>query len=105
MACVKSDGTISASAISILKALHGVTLSPGEIAQETGLPFFRVRSSLRELEESGLVIQVSADAYTISPLGEACLQEQEGATHEEGGAGSEPRGPDSGPILPGEDMT
>ena len=54
MGCVNPDGTLSSQAESILKAL----VSPKEleeVARETGLPLYRVRSAVRELSGADLV--------------------------------------------------
>jgi len=54
MGCVNPDGALSSQAESILKALA----SPKEledVARETGLPLYRVRSAVRELTEADLV--------------------------------------------------
>jgi DNA-binding IclR family transcriptional regulator len=56
MACISSDGTLSASGQALLKAVeHPATAE--EVAAATGLPLFRVRSGLRELEGAGMVSQ------------------------------------------------
>ena len=54
MACVNSDGTISPSARRFLEVLREPAPAD-ELAKTTGFPMFRVRSALREMEESGLV--------------------------------------------------
>lgn len=54
MGCVNPDGTLSTQAQSILKALVNPS-ELSEVARETGLPLYRVRSAARELTESNLV--------------------------------------------------
>ena len=54
MACVNPDGTITPTAKSLLQGLTE-PLAPETIASKLGVPLFRVRSSLRELETAGLV--------------------------------------------------
>jgi DNA-binding IclR family transcriptional regulator len=54
MACVNPDGTLSASAASILKALAS-SADLDEVARTTGLPLFRVRAAVRELSQAQLV--------------------------------------------------
>lgn len=54
MGCVQPDGTLSASAASILKAVASAA-DVEEVAGETGLPLFRVRAAMRELAEADLV--------------------------------------------------
>jgi predicted transcriptional regulator len=67
MACVNADGTITATAKALLKSLEA-PLRAEEIAAQLGLPLFRVRSSLREMLEAGLVVQ-QVDRYLISEEG------------------------------------
>ena len=56
MACVNSSGEITASARQILIALReAVPLS--QVAGQTGLPLYRIRSAMRELSEAGLVAE------------------------------------------------
>ena len=59
MACVNSDGTISPSARRFLEVLREPAPAD-ELAKTTGFPMFRVRSALREMEESGLVSRRTA---------------------------------------------
>jgi predicted transcriptional regulator len=67
MACVNPDGTISPSAKALLKALE-TPLSAEEVSGRLGQPLFRVRSSLREMLEAGLVI-AQGDKYQASEEG------------------------------------
>jgi predicted transcriptional regulator len=67
MACVSADGTITATAKALLKSLE-IPLSAEEIAGKMGLPLFRVRGSLREMVEAGLVV-VQGDKYQASEEG------------------------------------
>jgi predicted transcriptional regulator len=68
MACISPDGKPTESGSKMLRALQAGSKSPEEVAQETGLPLFRVRSGLRELAEAGLVSQ-KGDKYELSPKG------------------------------------
>jgi predicted transcriptional regulator len=43
-------------------------VTDAEIAQATGLPLFRIRSSLRELVSAGL-LQKDADRYVVTESG------------------------------------
>jgi DNA-binding IclR family transcriptional regulator len=71
MACVNADGTLTASATSVLKALQtGGTAA--DVAQHVGLPLYRVRSSLRELVEAGLLSEQNGH-YTLTDSGKARL--------------------------------
>jgi predicted transcriptional regulator len=57
MACISPDGKPTESGSKMLRALQAGSKSPEEVAQETGLPLFRVRSGLRELSQAGLAIE------------------------------------------------
>ena len=57
MACVNPDGTLSASAASILRALASAA-DLDEAARATGLPLFRVKAGVRELSQAKLVEEV-----------------------------------------------
>jgi predicted transcriptional regulator len=67
MACVNADGTITATAKALLKSLE-TPLGVEEIAARLGSPLFKVRSSLREMLEAGLVV-VQGDKYQASEEG------------------------------------
>jgi len=67
MACVSADGTITPTAKALLKLLEA-PLRAEEIAVRLGSPLFKVRSSLRELSEAGLVI-VQGDKYQTTEEG------------------------------------
>lgn len=68
MACVSPDGKPTESGTKMLRALQAGLKSAEEIAQNAGLPLFRVRSGLRELVQAGLVDQ-KEDKYTLSQKG------------------------------------
>jgi len=68
MACISPDGKPTESGTKMLRALQAGLKSPEEIAQQAGLPLFRVRSGLRELAQAGLVIQ-DGDRYELSAQG------------------------------------
>jgi DNA-binding IclR family transcriptional regulator len=68
MACISPDGKPTESGTKMLRALESGLGSPEEIARNTGLPLFRVRSGLRELTEAGLTSQ-KGDVYELSPEG------------------------------------
>jgi predicted transcriptional regulator len=59
MACITADGSLTEQARAVLKAL-----TPGrrveEVAAQAGLPLYRVRSSVRELVQAGLVEETNA---------------------------------------------
>jgi DNA-binding IclR family transcriptional regulator len=52
----------------MLRALQAGLKSPEEVARETGLPLFKVRSGLRELSQAGLADQ-KEDRYKLSEKG------------------------------------
>jgi predicted transcriptional regulator len=68
MACVSPDGKPTESGSKMLRALQAGSKSPEEIAKNTGLPLFRVRSGLRELTQAGLADQ-KEDSYKLSEKG------------------------------------
>jgi predicted transcriptional regulator len=57
----------------MLRALQAGLGSPEEIAKDTGLPLFRVRSGLRELTQAGLANQ-KEDEYTLSEKGAGLIK-------------------------------
>ena len=67
MACVNPDGTLTASATQLLKALTA-PLTAEEISQKLQRPLFKVRSSIREMTESGLVA-ADGDRFSITEEG------------------------------------
>ena len=68
MACISPDGKSTESDTKMLRALQAGLGSPEEIAKDTGLPLFRVRSGLRELTQAGLAKQRD-DKYELSEKG------------------------------------
>jgi len=67
MACINPDGSLTPSALAVLRALE-TPATPAEIAQKAGLPLFRVRGSLRELVEAGLLAEREG-IYSLTPQG------------------------------------
>ena len=68
MACISPDGKPTESGVKMLRALKSGLGSPEEIAQNVGLPLFRVRSGLREIAQAGLATETSSK-YTIIEKG------------------------------------
>jgi DNA-binding IclR family transcriptional regulator len=68
MACISPDGKPTESGAKMLRALRAKIGSAEEVAQKAGLPLFRVRSGLRELEQAGLVSQ-KGEQYELSAKG------------------------------------
>jgi len=73
MACISPDGKPTESGSKMLRALKAGLGAPEEIAKETSLPLFRVRSGLRELAEAGLA-KPKGDGYEISEQGAKLLK-------------------------------
>jgi predicted transcriptional regulator len=73
MACISPDGKPTESGTKMLRALQAGLKSPEEIAKDSGLPLFRVRSGLRELTQAGLADQ-KEDKYKLSEKGAALIK-------------------------------
>jgi predicted transcriptional regulator len=73
MACISSDGKPTESGTKMLRAVKSGQGVAEEIAKGTGLPLFRVRSGLRELNQAGLVVE-KAGKYEITEKGAALVQ-------------------------------
>ncbi len=71
MACINSDGSLSASARAILDAAR-TSSTPEQLGRTTGLSLYRVRGGLRELVNAGL-IQESRGLYQLTEAGDARL--------------------------------
>ncbi|MEA3485625.1 MAG: hypothetical protein U9R03_02835 [Candidatus Aerophobetes bacterium] len=68
MACINPDGTLTSSGKKILSALSSpATLE--KVAKSTKLPLFRIRSSIREMLEAGLVKE-EKNRYLATKLGQ-----------------------------------
>lgn len=63
MACVNADGSLTNSALELLK-LATQPVSPERISKELGTPLFKVRASLREMLAAGLVVERQAGYQT-----------------------------------------
>ncbi len=63
MACVNADGSLTSSALNLLK-LATEPVSPEGISKELGTPLFKVRASLREMLAAGLVVERQAGYQT-----------------------------------------
>lgn len=73
MPCVSSDGKPTSTGMALLKSLKNGALSPEEITIKTSQPLFRVRSGLRELENSGF-IEETEKKYRLSEAGKKAVQ-------------------------------
>lgn len=67
MGCINPDGTLAPSARTVLEFLK-LPKTPVEVAQHTGMPMYRVRMSLRELSEAGLLSETDG-LYQITEAG------------------------------------
>ncbi|MFZ5449333.1 MAG: hypothetical protein ACOZFS_11915 [Thermodesulfobacteriota bacterium] len=70
--CVKPDGTLSPSAIMILQVC-GNPATIDEMAQETRLRPFQIKTAIRELIGAGLLMQ-QEDRFVLTAIGRALLQ-------------------------------
>ena len=72
MACINASGEISESARQILIAM----LEPAPLAQvaaQTGLPLYRIRSAMRELSEAGLAVE-SEGGWKTTEAGRGAIE-------------------------------
>ncbi|RJP77197.1 MAG: hypothetical protein C4524_08720 [Candidatus Zixiibacteriota bacterium] len=74
MPCLTSDGRLTESAKEMLQLLDAPR-TPDQVAQLIGLPLYRIRASLREMVEAGLVEQRD-DHYATLEAGRKKLAEQ-----------------------------
>jgi len=71
MGCVNPDGTMTGVAQRVLRSLEdGATVQ--EAAQAASVPIYRVRASLRELEQAGLAY-LRDGAWTLTEEGRSVL--------------------------------
>jgi len=73
MACVSPDGKPTESGTRMLRALQAGSKSPEEVALETGLPLFKVRSGLRDIAQAGLAEQ-KEDRYRLTEKGATLIE-------------------------------
>ena len=71
MACINPDGTLTPAAQAVITALHN-PCTPAELAQVTSLPVYRIRSTIRELIEAGLVLETDGK-YQLTDTGKKRL--------------------------------
>jgi DNA-binding IclR family transcriptional regulator len=72
MPCISPDGTPTVTGKKMLNALKSGKGSPEAVAEETGIPMFRVRSGLRDLIQAGMA-ELTEDGYQITEKGDALL--------------------------------
>jgi len=73
VACVSADGTLTPSAIAMLRAASAPASSQ-EIAAAASLPVFRVRAAARELAEAGLLEALPDGRYVATDVGRERLE-------------------------------
>jgi predicted transcriptional regulator len=73
MPCVKPDGTLEPMAQAILRALRTSRTAEG-VCDHLRLPLYRVRSTVRELVEAGLVAE-SDSVYVLTDSGRSRVEE------------------------------
>ena len=69
MPCVKPDGTLEPMAQAIIRTLRTPQTVEG-VCDHLRLPLYRVRSTIRELVEAGLVAEKEGQ-YALTAAGEA----------------------------------
>lgn len=67
MACLNPDGTLTPTARVVLQALQA-PMTAQDLAESMKIPLFRVRGSIREMLDAGLV-KAEGEAYIITDLG------------------------------------
>jgi len=72
LACISPDGKPTESGKKLLSAVMAPHV-PEEVAVETQLPLFRVRSGLRELSEAGYV-KGDQERYSLTDAGKEALK-------------------------------
>lgn len=74
MGCINPDGSLTPVALQVLRALaaDGEPMTGDIVARVTGLPVYRARASLRELQSAGLVTTESG-MPRLSAMGQARL--------------------------------
>lgn len=65
MACVNENGQITESAKKLLKTIGTNSLTVKEISENSSIPLFKVRSSLREMKSLDFVIEEN-EQYNLS---------------------------------------
>jgi hypothetical protein len=75
MACINPDGSLSAVARSVLLALQEPRDAVA-LGATLGLPAYRLRATLREIGEAGLIAPANAPTgdYVITALGQEALK-------------------------------
>ena len=72
MACVNASGEISEPARQILSAMMEPASLP-QVAVQTGLPLYRIRSATRELSEAGFAVE-SENGWKTTETGRNAME-------------------------------
>ena len=75
MACLPSDDILGSTGVSVLLTLT-IATTLEDVAQQTGLPLFRVRGTVRRLLEAEFTHQVG-QKFEITPAGIETLEQKE----------------------------
>jgi len=67
MACINPDGTLTPVAQAVITALKS-SCTTLDIAQAANLPIYRVRSTIRELIEAGLVLEADGKFHLTEKI-------------------------------------
>jgi predicted transcriptional regulator len=68
MACIEADGSLTATGRALLEGLVEEPMAPEDVAKKVNQPVFKVRGSLRELAQAGL-IEAREGTYAITDQG------------------------------------
>ena len=74
MACMNPDGELTESARKILTAMERPILL-SQVAANTGLPLYRIRSASRELAEAGFAAEAGGE-WQVTGAGMAAIGKQ-----------------------------
>ncbi|TXL63649.1 hypothetical protein FHP05_10735 [Cerasibacillus terrae] len=66
MTCVNDKGQLSPTQRKLLEVIDNNSLSIEKISEQTGLPMFKVRSNLREMNQNGIILEQDG-LYRINP--------------------------------------
>lgn len=76
MACVTDRGNLSEQAKKLLELLKTQPTPAEQLAQSLDAPLFKVRASLREMTDAGLILE-TVEGYTVTEKGLKTLERQE----------------------------
>ncbi len=75
MPCISSDGTLTVAAKKVMTAMK-TPISLEDVAAQSGLPLYQIRSSVRELVQAGLVEVMADGKHATTEAGRQKLAEQ-----------------------------